>query len=176
MRKTSEEHTEQESNSKGAGERQGEEREERRGTGGRGIHVAWPGTAKGQAPRGRRDRTRAQRGNKTRTHVQCCRACVQGRGYHEAGSIAGKGGGGTKKRSHKHSRRANSTEREGSVGTGRSKRSRRGHTGGKKKDSDAGGRGQEEEPPTSQERSTPPTQNGEGKATRARCKKGSPDG
>ena len=90
MGKTNGEHTEQESNSKGAGERPGEERDERRGTRGRGVHLAWLGTVKGQAPRGQRDRTRAQRGNETRKHVQCCRACVQGRGYREAGSIAGK--------------------------------------------------------------------------------------
>ena len=168
MGKTSGEHTEQESNSKGTGERQGEEREERRGTRGRGAHLAWPGTSKGQAPRGRRDRTRAQRGNETRTHVQCCRACVQGGGYHETGSIAGK----EKENTHKHSRRANSTEREGGGGTERSKRSRRGEMGGEKKtkiatqanrrgkSTGAGRRGQEEEPATSQERSTHPHERG----------------
>ena len=74
----------------------------------------------GQAPRGQRDRTRAQRGNKTQTHVHCCRACVQGRGYHEAGSIAERGGGCRKKKhpqaqpeSEQHRtrrRRGNSTE------------------------------------------------------------------
>ena len=133
VKKTSGEHTEQESNSKAAGERQGEEREERRGTRGRGAHLAWGG-AKGQAPGGRRDRTRAQGGNETRTHVQCCRVCVQGGGYHEAGSTARKG----KKNTHKHSRRANSTEREGSGRAGRSKRGRRGDTGGRKKNSDTG--------------------------------------
>ena len=45
-----------------------------------------------------------------------------------------------------------------------------------KKNSDAGGRSQEEEPPTSQERSTLPTGKGEGKSTRARRTKRSPDG
>ena len=71
--KTSGEHTGQESSSKRAGERQGrgggggrEERDERRGTRGRGAHLAWPVTAKGHAPGGRRDRSRAQRGAVTR--------------------------------------------------------------------------------------------------------------
>ena len=34
------------------------EREERRETRGRGAHLAWPGTAKGHAPRGREDQRR----------------------------------------------------------------------------------------------------------------------
>ena len=69
-------HTVEESSSKGTGERQatgegrgGERREggvEWRVTRGRGAHLAWPGTAKGNAPRGREDQRREQRGAVTR--------------------------------------------------------------------------------------------------------------
>ena len=100
-----------------------------------------------QAPRGRRDRTRTQRGNETRKHVQCCHACVQGRGYNKAGSLAGKRGGKQKKKNtHKQSRGATSTEQEGGGGTGRSKRSRRGDTGGEKKTATPGGRTRSKSP------------------------------
>ena len=92
-------------------------------TRGRGAHLAWPGTAKGHAPRGRCNRTRTQRGAVT---DGLCRVVV--RASREEGTTrqeARQGRGGQKKNTSKtpqRHRRARSAQRAGGGGTGWSKR------------------------------------------------------
>ena len=72
--------------------------------------------------------TERKRDPNTCAVLSCVRAgkeVPQGEAYLERG--------GGKSNTHRHSLRANSTEQEGGRGTGRSKRSRRGDTGGEEK-------------------------------------------
>ena len=101
-------------------------------TRGRGAHLAWPGTAKGNAPRGREDRSRELRGSATADGK--CSGVV--RAWREEGKKNRKpqdraqthrvkwgGGGGPRdvhrRRTKKHQKVYN-TEREGSGSTDRS--------------------------------------------------------
>ena len=127
------------------------------------------GDCQGARPRRVKGQGTSAEGNRDPL-TSAVQTCVHaGRRLPSGRKHCGKGGGRNKKKK-KHRRRANSTERVDGGRTGRSKRCRRGATGGAQKKTTKSrkrhgyrGWGQEEEPPTGQERDTPPKEKAEGR-------------